>query len=118
MPRETMKNRTAKLCAVLSALAFTLAWVWPAMRALAQPSGVSGSNFSTVGGYFEPPNENQPQSLITGAEAQPQPGGRYLIKTLKIETFLKDGQREFTIEAPECLYDVPNRLASASTKSS
>ena len=113
MPFETMKNRTAKPCAVLPALALALASVWIGERAPAQPSGVSGSNFSTVGGYFDPPNENQAQSLITGAEARPQPGGRYLIKTLKIETFLKNGQREFIIEAPECLYDVANRLASS-----
>src|SRR6266446_1395764 len=57
------------------------------------------------GGYYPPPHEKQLKSLLTGARAQPQPGGIYLITDAKFETFLEDGRREMLVEAPQCLYD-------------
>src|SRR6266446_5683607 len=68
--------------------------------------GLVVQNFKFApGGYYGPPHEKQLKSLLTGAKAQPQPGGIYLITDAKFETFLEDGRREMLVEAPQCLYD-------------
>ena len=113
MPRETMRNPLVKLSLVLWVFASMLACVWLAVRAQAQPSIGTATDFSTAE-YFDPPHENQVKLLITGAEAQLQSGGRYLVRKLKLETFRETGQREITVEAPECLFDSTRRLASSS----
>jgi hypothetical protein len=83
-------------------------------RAWAQASfaGTAG-NFS-MNEYYAPPHELQMKTLISGAEAQPQPEGRYLIKDLHVETFSEDGQRQAVVEAPECVYDAADRMAWSS----
>ena len=107
-----MTTSTTKTCVAVLACVAALAWVWLGAWAQAQPSIGTASDFSTSD-YFDPPHESQVRSLITGAEAQPQPGGRYLVKKLKIETFRETGEREIVVEAPECLYDSSKRLASS-----
>jgi hypothetical protein len=108
-----MSNSTIKQCAVLLACAPTLAWVWFGARAQAQTVTVgAASDFNRIE-HFDPPNQAQIKSRITGTEALPQSNGCYLIKQLKLETFRVTGEREIIVEAPECLYDSPKRLASS-----
>src|SRR5690242_15210061 len=57
------------------------------------------------GGYYPPPHEKQLKSLLTGARAQPQTNGMYLISEAKFETFLENGQREMLVESPQCFYN-------------
>ena len=57
------------------------------------------------GGYYPPPHEKQLKSLLTGARAQPQTNGMYLITEAKFETFLENGQREMLVESPQCFYN-------------
>jgi hypothetical protein len=64
----------------------------------------NASDFSSVE-YYDPPNQMQIKSRLAGAEAIPQPDGRVLIRQLKLETFGTNGQPEYVVEAPECLYD-------------
>jgi hypothetical protein len=73
----------------------------------------TASNF-TMSEYYDAPNEKQMKSLILGAEAQPQPGGRYLIKGLHLELFTEKGERQMIVEAPECVYDGAKRMANSS----
>lgn len=61
--------------------------------------------------YFDPPHENQLRSRLSGTEAQPQSGGRFVIKRIKLESFRLDGFCEFSITAPECTYDNGRRAA-------
>ena len=63
--------------------------------------------------YHDSPNETRMKSLINGSEAQPQPGGRYLIKQLRLELFDESGVKQMTIVAPECLYDGVKRTANS-----
>jgi len=63
--------------------------------------------------YFDPPHENQLRSRLNGTEAQPLPGGRFLIKQIKLESFRLDGFCEFRVTAPECIYDHTRREASS-----
>ncbi len=63
--------------------------------------------------YFDPPHETQMKSLLEGAKAQPQPGGRILIAGVKRQTFRENGEPEMAVEAPECVYDSGQRSVSS-----
>ena len=78
-----------------------------------QLSGVQhASNFTSVE-YFEPPQQQQMKSRLSGAEAQPQAGGLLVIKQLNLETFDANGKPEMIVNAPECVYDTFNRVANS-----
>jgi hypothetical protein len=103
-----LKTRNSKLLVVLAAL-FLIA---PA-RDGAQPEPASrASNFTSVE-YYDAPHAQQMKSRLSGAEAQPQPDGLLLIKQLKLETFSVDGKPGIVVNAPECLYDTMNGVASS-----
>ena len=72
----------------------------------------TASDFTSVE-YFEPPHQQQMKSRMSGAEAQPQPGGLLVIKQLKLETFDMDGKPESVAEAPDCVYDTMNGMANS-----
>jgi hypothetical protein len=63
--------------------------------------------------YYEPPHQQKIKSILSGAEALPQPGGRLVVKQLKLETFDLDGKREIVIMAPECIYDTFKGVANS-----
>jgi hypothetical protein len=63
--------------------------------------------------YYEPPHQQKIKSIMSGAEALPQPGGRLIIKQLKLETFNLDGKLELTVMAPECIYDTLKGVANS-----
>jgi hypothetical protein len=82
----------------------------------AQQSGIQhASDFNSVE-YYEPTNQQQQikKSVMSGAEALPQPGGLLLIKQLKLEMFSLDGKLEWVVEAPECIYDTFKGVANSS----
>ena len=64
--------------------------------------------------YFDPPHEQQIKSRMSGAEAQPLSNGLLAIKQLKLESYGEDGRLEWTVSAPECVYDTMNDTASSS----
>ena len=70
------------------------------------------SDFTSVE-YYPAPNQQQVKSRLSGAEAQPLPGGLLAIKELKLETFGIDGKSEIVVNAPECLYDQLGGTASS-----
>ncbi len=68
--------------------------------------GLVVQNFKFApGGYYAPPHEKQLKSLLTGAKAQPQSGGIYLITDGKFETFRETAERELLVETPQCVYE-------------
>jgi len=79
----------------------------------AQQNGVQHANNFTTTEYYEPPHQQQIKSILSGAEALPQPGGLLIIKQLKLETFNLDGKLELTVIAPECIYDTLNGVANS-----
>jgi hypothetical protein len=79
----------------------------------AQPNGVQHASDFTSVEYFEPPHQQQIKSRLSGAEAQPQAGGLLVIKQLKLETFNENAKPEIIVNAPECVYDTFNRVASS-----
>ncbi|HXR04750.1 MAG TPA: hypothetical protein VN836_08595 [Verrucomicrobiae bacterium] len=79
----------------------------------AQPSGVQRASDFTSVEYFEPPNQQQMKSRLSGAEAQPLAGGLLAIRQLKLETFDAGGKPEMIVNAPECVYDTLNHTASS-----
>lgn len=53
------------------------------------------------------------RSRLSGAEAQPLPGGLLVIKQLKLEIFRPDGEPEIVVNAPACVYNQLNGTASS-----
>ena len=93
-----MKNGSY-ICTCLTLLAGAVILGIPGRggRALAQPALFGTATNFTMSEYYAPPHDTQMNSLITGREAQPQPGGRYLIKGLRIETFDEAGGKESVV---------------------
>lgn len=84
-----------------------------ATAARAQSNVVGHASDFTSVEYYPAPNQQQMKSRLSGAEAQPLPGGLLAIKQLKLETFGPDGKSEIVVNAPECVYDQLNGTASS-----
>ena len=97
--------------ASLAAGAGLLFAVAPGVRA--QPNGVQHANDFTSTEYYGPTNQQQIKSILSGAEALPQPGGLLIIKQLKLEMFNPDGKLEWVVNAPECVYDTFKGVANS-----
>ncbi len=102
---------------------FALLFLWLVVETWAQtfPGGSgavpmgSGSKLSSVK-YCDPPNEQQIDIRLTGAEMAPLAGtlyGMYGIKELKIEKFRSNGTVEAVAEAPQCVYAPMDGVASS-----
>ncbi len=63
--------------------------------------------------YFAQPNPTQMKSRLSGAEAQPLPGGLLIIKQFKLETFNTNGSPQVVANAPECIYDTLHNTANS-----
>jgi hypothetical protein len=81
----------------------------------AAPQTVPGHSrdFTSVKFYDTLALRQQMKSRLSGAEAQPMPGGLLVIKQFKLETFNPDGSPQTVIVAPECFYDMRNGLANS-----
>jgi hypothetical protein len=66
--------------------------------------------------YYDPPNQNKMKSLLRGAEAQPQPDARVLIKEAQLETYRLDGRAEMVVRTPECTYNQAAQTASSTNR--
>jgi len=85
----------------------------PFAVARAQSNTVSHASDFTSVEYYAAPNQQQVKSRLSGAEAQPLPGGLLAIKQLKLETFEMNGNPEIVVNAPECVYDQLNGTANS-----
>jgi len=101
-------NIARALLAVGAGLWFAVA---PGVRA--QPNGIQHVNNFTSTEYYGPTNQQQIKSILSGAEALPQPGGLLIIKQLKLEMFNPDGRLEWVVNAPECVYDTFKGVANS-----
>jgi hypothetical protein len=79
----------------------------------AQSNVVSHANDFTSVEYYPAPNQRQMKSRLSGAEAQPLPGGLLAIKQLKLETFGLNGKPEIIVNAPQCVYNQLDGTASS-----
>lgn len=104
-----MNHRATILRLWLAAGAGWLAAVEFGLRA--QQSG-HATDFTTTE-YYEPPRQQQVKSILSGAEALPQPRGVLIIKQLKLQTFDPDGKVQIIVTAPECIYDTQGGTASS-----
>ena len=101
-------NITRALLAAGAGLLFAVA---PGVRA--QQNGLQHANNFTSTEYYGPTNQQQIKSILSGAEALPQPGGLLIIKQLKLEMFNPDGKLEWVVNAPECVYDTFKGVANS-----
>jgi len=99
---------------------FAAGWLAAAISCLAVadsrcqqfPVGGSATDFSAVQ-YFEAPHPLQIKSRLSGAQAQPLPGGLLLIKQIKLETFETNGSPQLIANAPECIYNPSTGVANS-----
>ena len=81
-----------------------------------QNAAAHKQDFTMVEYYDTPSNQTQMKSRLSGAEAQPLPGGLLVVKQLVLETFNPDGSTQAVVGAPECIYDMhdmQNRTANS-----
>ena len=78
-----------------------------------QLRGVQHASDFVSNEYYEPPHQQQIKSIMSGAEALPQPGGLLIVKQLKLETYGLDGKLGVVIVAPECIYDTIKGVANS-----
>lgn len=76
------------------------------------PLGSGASDFNSVQ-YYDAPHEQQIQTRVVGASAQPLEGGLLLVKDVKLERYGMDGKLQFSAAAPECIYDPNNGVANS-----
>jgi len=76
------------------------------------PIAGGASDFNSVE-YFEPPHQQEIKCWLSGAEADPLAGGLLLVKEFKIEKFNIDGKLQLIAQAPQCIYDPINGVASS-----
>jgi len=63
--------------------------------------------------YFEPPYERQVKMRLSGAAAEPLPGGLLDVKRLKIETFSTNNAAVAVVRAPQCTFAPLDGVASS-----
>jgi len=63
--------------------------------------------------YFDYPNQSKLRTLVLGSSVIPIGTNRYRVKDVHIESFRLTGEREGTVDAPECIYDHSSRVASS-----
>jgi len=76
------------------------------------PSSSYTTNFTNVK-YFEPPNEQVVEVRLSGAEALPLPGMRFVLKEMQVEKFSSDGKLQALVRAPECNYAYFDKMADS-----
>jgi hypothetical protein len=77
------------------------------------PDATNHSQGFTYVEYFPAPNQTRVKTRLSGAEAQPLPGGLLVIKQARLGTFNTNGSPQAMAEAPECVYDTVNRTANS-----
>jgi len=70
------------------------------------------NNFDSIE-YYPAPSEMQMKSRLIGADAEPLEGGLLDIKQFQLEMFATNGAPQVIVNAPECIYDMPDRLANS-----
>ena len=104
---------TCHLRLVTPLLLAGLVLIFAATHISAQSNVVSHANDFTSVEYYPAPNQQQIKSRLSGAEAQPLPGGLLAIRQLKLEMFRPDGEPEIIVSAPECVYNQLDGTASS-----
>ena len=105
-----MKMKWSSSIPVLSVFA---ALFFFATHGLAQPVAASRAQGFTSVEYYPAPLQQQMKSRLSGASAQPEPGGLLVIQQLKLETFNTNGSPQAVVEAPECVYDTQQFTATS-----
>ena len=95
--REMNSDKQNSAIHGFSPFAVRAAGFWPPLRPAfrgGQQTDLQHANNFTSAEYYGPTNQQQVKSILSGAEALPQPGGLLIIKQLKLEMFNPDGKLE------------------------
>lgn len=75
------------------------------------PAGGHATGFTTDM-YYEPPNAEQVQLKLSGAEALPD-GAQLDIKNLQVQYYTSNGTMQVVARAPQCTYAPLDQVASS-----
>lgn len=79
-----------------------------AVPALSQPQTrdvpIERKHFRQVLEYYAAPHDNQIKTMLIGARARIEPGGKILMNDIRVEMFDEKGALNATAEAPECTF--------------
>jgi hypothetical protein len=103
-------NRRHQLCSRFALLLLALGSALFPRPGCAQPIEVKGP--FKIAEYYT--NSTKMKSLLEGASALPQPGGRSLVTEAKYQRFGTNNEVELNVEAPQCLYDDGQKAISSS----
>jgi lipopolysaccharide export system protein LptA len=103
-------NQRHHLCSRFALLLLALGLALFPRPGCAQPIEVKGP--FKIAEYYT--NSTQMKSLLEGASALPQPGGRSLVTEAKYQRFGTNNEVELNVEAPQCLYDDGQKAISSS----
>ena len=114
---QTLRRGKAQAWWVFAANLVAVAWLWwVGATSNAQPAGVGSVQGFTLPEYYDPPNQNQLKTLVSGSQASFQAGGILSVTSLKAEMFRPTGEREVIIISPECTYDTGRREGSSTNR--
>jgi hypothetical protein len=105
MPTERAENKKSR---AKGKLALPVAFCFLFCMAAAddqKPSANTFTGFKAPLEYYDPPHELQVKSYLEGAAAEQLPGGLFLIRDAKLQTFQENGKRDVTMQAPQCIFD-------------
>jgi len=106
-PRKS--NLQVWLGALAAAALLLIAWLSPAAQTATFGLGTNVK----FPDYYEYPNQTKLRTMVQGASVTPLGTNRYHVKDMHIESYSKSGQREGTVDAPDCVYDHGKRVASS-----
>ncbi len=101
--RAGFGTRPPRRTALVSALVIGLGLMLLMGECYGQRLG-GGKHFKLAENYG-PPDDNQIKSLLEAAAGQQLEDGRYLLTEVVLRTYLKNGQSEMRVAAPQCVYD-------------
>ena len=102
-------NRTRHPCLPVLRVLLALALTLFSRHGRAQTVEVKGP--FKVAEYYT--NSTKMKSLLEGASALPQPGGRLLVTDAKYQRFSTNNEVELSVEAPQGLYDGQKTISSS-----
>lgn len=116
-----MTKANLKWTTALTATAVTLALLWRGSEALAPTARAQVPDVGVVEGfeateYYPEPNHTRLKARIKAEKLNPHEGGKLLLSVMHLQVFQVDGTPAFSVQAPECIYDLAGGTASSTGK--
>lgn len=121
MQRDVMTKTNFKWATALTATAVALALLWRGSEAFGPAASAQAPLTGAVEGfeateYYPEPNHTNLMMRIKSEKLDHYVGGRLLLTTMHLQVFQTNGMPAFSVQAPECIYDLTVGTASSTGK--